>query len=202
MEAVSPEVLEQAAATLRAGGIVAYPSETVWGLAVHPQRPDALARLRAAKGRAEDKPMQASCADVGEALALAQPSAALRALSALWPGPLSVVAPAAPTCPPALAPGGRVGLRLPAHGVARALIAAAGTPLLTTSCNRSGEPPVADHAAALASGLADLVLPDGGVGVGGLASTVVELPSGRILRGGAVDPGTVRSLLRATGAGA
>lgn len=186
----------EAAGVLRGGGVVAYPSETVWGLAAHPDRPDAVRRLYDLKGRAADKPVQVSCVDVTAARALIRPSAAFERLAPLWPGPLTLVTPASPACPDELAPGGRVGVRLPDHPVARALLALVGGTLATTSCNPSGQEAAVTHAQALAMGLGDLTLPDGGQGTLGLPSTVVLLPEGRVLRAGAVSEEQIVALLR------
>ncbi|CAM3651788.1 L-threonylcarbamoyladenylate synthase [Deinococcus frigens] len=192
--------LDDACAVLRRGGLVAYPSETVWGLAALPGHPAAVERLYAVKGRAAHRPVQVSCQDACAALELAQPGAALLALSALWPGPLTLVTPALPGTPLTLAPGGLVGLRVPSHPLALALLRRCGGRLLTTSCNPSGQLPALTAAQARDMALADFVLPDGqenGAGegpVGGLASTVVGLPGGAVLRSGPLD-GVVAALL-------
>ena len=191
--------LEAALATLRGGGVVAYPSETVWGLAAHPEVPQAIRRLYTLKGRAADKAVQVSCQDAAVALTLARPSAALEALSALWPGPLTLVTPARPGVPVALAPGGLIGLRVPAHPLALALLRAAGGVLVTTSCNPSGEPPALSEAQATQMEIADLVLPAGQEQSGGQASTVVQLPELRVLRTGAVGEALLRATLAAAG---
>lgn len=181
---------------LQGGGVVAYPSETVWGLAAHPDFPQALDRLRWGKGSAAGKPLQVSCAGAPEALALARPDAALETLARLWPGPLTVITPGSGSCPPQFMVQGRVGLRVPAHPVALALLAGCGGVLVTTSCNRSGEPPALNREQARASGLADLTLPDAGVAAGGQASTVVLLPEGQILRQGSLGEERLREALR------
>lgn len=189
--------LDRAWTALRGGGVVAYPSETVWGLAVLPDHPAAVERLYAVKGRAAHRPVQVSCQDARTALELARPDAALTALSALWPGPLTLVTPARPGTPPSVAPGGLVGLRVPAHPLALALLRRSGGRLLTTSCNRSGQPPALSAAQARAMGLADVVLSgpqDDGGPVAGQASTVVQLPEGTVLRAGPLD-GAVAALL-------
>lgn len=184
---------------LQSGGVVAYPSETVWGLAAHPDFPGALERLRWGKGSAPDKPLQVSCAGARQALALAQPDAALDTLARLWPGPLTVITPGGVACPPQFMVQGRVGLRVPAHPVALELLAGCGGVLVTTSCNRSGEAPALNREQALASGLADLTLPDGGVAAGGQASTVVLLPEGQILRRGSLSEERLWEELRTAG---
>ena len=187
----------QAWEVLQAGGVVAYPSETVWGLAALPDHLEAAQRLYAVKGRAAHRPVQVSCRDARAALALARPGAALSALSVLWPGPLTLVTPARPGLAPALAPGGLVGLRVPSHPLALALLRRSGGTLLTTSCNPSGQAPALTSAQAREMALADLVLPGDWAGVpggppgetpvGGQASTVVQLPAGTLLRSGPLD---------------
>lgn len=190
-----PTSIAAAVRALMSGQVVAYPSETVWGLAVHPDSAAGVNRLLQLKERDPLKPLQVSCADVKGALLLAQAEPDLTALAELWPGPLTVVAPASGRCPPDYAPGGRVGLRVPDHPVALALLRAAGGLLVTTSCNVSGQAPATTYAAALAMNLADVVLPDGGVPSAGLASTVVIVPGGHILREGSVDGDRINQLL-------
>ncbi|GHF31382.1 L-threonylcarbamoyladenylate synthase [Deinococcus metalli] len=190
-----PDALAAAARVLEGGGIVAYPTETVWGLAAHPDSPAGLARLVEVKSRDPRKPLQVSCVDAATALLLAQDDPALRVLARWWPGPLTVVAPASARCDPAFAPGGRVGLRVPDHPVARALLHAVGGMLITTSCNVSGHASATTHAQAVETGLADIVLPDGGVPASGRASTVVALPEGEVVREGGVSAQAIRDLL-------
>ncbi|THF88131.1 L-threonylcarbamoyladenylate synthase [Deinococcus sp. KSM4-11] len=192
-----PTSITSAVERLMAGQVVAYPSETVWGLAVHPDAAAGVERLWRLKGRDPLKPLQMSSADVECALLLAQEDAELTALAALWPGPLTVVAPASDRCPPAFAPGGRVGLRVPDHPVAQALLRAAGGYLVTTSCNVSGRAPATTFAEATAMGLANQVLPDGGIRSAGLASTVVIVPGGEVLREGSVGTDQISRLLQA-----
>ncbi|MBB5360956.1 L-threonylcarbamoyladenylate synthase [Deinococcus humi] len=192
--------LDRAWTVLEGGGVVAYPSETVWGLAVLPDHAVAVQRLYEIKGRAAHRPVQVSCQDARAALELARPDAALTALSVLWPGPLTLVTPALPETSPMLAPGGLVGLRVPSHPLALALLRRSGGRLLTTSCNRSGQPPALTAAEASGMELADFVLSDfsdGGADelpVGGQASTVIQLPQGTVLRSGPLD-GAVAALL-------
>ncbi|PNY82488.1 L-threonylcarbamoyladenylate synthase [Deinococcus koreensis] len=183
---------------LHRGGVVAYPTETVWGLAAHPAFPEAVQRLRSEKGSAADKPLQVSCDSARQALLLARPDGSLERLSGLWPGPLTVVTPGSALCPPALMPQGKVGLRVPDHPVALELLRRSGGFLVTTSCNRTGEPPALTEQEARATDLADLTLPDGGVPAGGQASTVVLLPGGLILRRGILGEAQIRAALRGT----
>lgn len=185
-------LLLEAARVLRAGGVVAYPSETVWGLAA---LPDAAAQLFRRKGRDEGKPVQGSFLDLEAARAFVRPDRAFEALAVFLPGPLTLVTPASAACPAALAPGGRVGVRVPDHPVAQALLAQVGGVLATTSCNRSGEAAALTFAQARALDLADLVLPDAGVPAQGLPSTVLDVPARRVLREGAVPAARVLAAL-------
>ncbi len=189
------EQVERAAARLLAGGMVAYPSETVWGLAAHPDHPAAIRRLYELKGRDAQKPVQVSCLDRAAAQRLILPQPALARLERFWPGPLTVVTPARPDCPEDLAPGGRVGIRLPDHPVALALLERVGGLLATTSCNRSGQPAALTFEQAQDLNLGDQVLPDGGFPALGVPSTVLLLPEGLILRAGAVSEAQVRAAL-------
>lgn len=143
---------------LCAGGLVAFPTETVWGLGADAGSPAAMARLRRWKGRDAEQPVAVLVPDLAAlaALGIALPAAAERLAAAFWPGPLTLVVPAAPG---RFAPGvaradGAVGLRCSPHPTAAALAAAllrAGAgPLTATSLNRHGEPPARTHAEAAA----------------------------------------------------
>ena len=184
--------LAAAADILRAGGVVAYPTETFYALGALADLPDALARLATAKGRAEGKPLPLIAADVAQAVAVASldDPVARRLAERFWPGPLTLVLPAvAPLDPVLCGPGPSVGIRVPAHDLARALARAAGGPLVSTSANWSGEPPVTTASRISQGVLAriDGVL-DGGPTPGGLPSTVVEVVRGelRLIRQGVV----------------
>lgn len=206
------DLLADALRVLDAGGVVAYPTETVWGLAA---RPPFAAELYTRKGREDTKPLQVSCPDAASALALAQPSRALDTLSRVWPGPLTVIAPARPehlpgwgAGAPAVAPDGWVGLRVPAQATALALLRRAG-PLATTSLNPSGQPAATTQAQATAYDLADLLLPGENTLTDqfshGQPSTVLRLPDGErpaeVLRQGAVDVADLRAWLAPLGVG-
>ena len=192
--------LQEAVQVIRAGGVVGYPSETVWGLGVLPRFPEVLS---ARKGREEGKPLQLSCPDAETALSYCVPTAALIALLGVLPGPLTVVTPGRATCPPEVAPGGLVGVRVPEHALALALLRETG-PLLTTSLNPAGERPASTFQEAQAYGLADVLLSSGLQQAGGLASTVVQLPpdmsdAARILRVGAFPVARLRDILAGCG---
>jgi len=184
--------LEAAAALLRRGGIVAYPTETFYGLGVLWHRRDALRRLAGAKLRPEGKPLPLLAADRAQVAEVAGPLGpdGERLAARFWPGPLTLVVPAAAAVPPEITAGsGTVGIRIPGSDVARALAAAAGGALVSTSANLSGEPPPAapqDLSPALLARI-DGVL-DAGPAPGGLPSTVVAVGQAApaLLRAGAI----------------
>lgn len=184
--------LDAAAAVLEAGGTVAFPTESFYGLGADALDPEAVARVFRIKGRAESRPVLVLVDSVERALSLvAGAGTDVRALMARhWPGPLTLVLPAGPTVPPAITAGtGTVGVRVPGHPVTLALLRAAGRALTGTSANRSGEPPpsCADEVARQLPGLVDVIL-DGGPTAGGAGSTVADCTvwPPRILRQGPV----------------
>jgi len=142
--------MNTAAAAIRAGGLVAYPTEGVWGLGCDPADEDALRRLIALKGRDAGKGLILLAADIGQLSPWIAPlDAATQArLDATWPGPVTWIVRAAERCP-ALLTGGRdtIAVRVTAHPPARELALAAATALVSTSANPGGEPPLADAAA-------------------------------------------------------
>ena len=195
--------LDQAAALLRAGGVVVFPTETFYGLGALASREEVLERLAVAKLRPAGKPLPLMAADeeqVAEVASLAEPAA--RALAArFWPGPLSLVLPAAPGLSLAVTAGsGTVAVRVPGSPVARSLARLAGGAIVSTSANLSGESPVVrveDLSAALLAEV-DGVL-DGGPTPGGAPSTLVAIEAGaaRLLRQGAIPFAAVEAALRA-----
>jgi L-threonylcarbamoyladenylate synthase len=200
-----PAGRDEAIRVLRAGGIVAIPTDTVYGLAAWLETPDGIERLFEAKGRPAERAIAVLLADAAQADALALLTPAARLLAeAFWPGGLTLVLAQRPDRPlPASLTGGRstIGLRVPDHPAPRALAAALG-PLPTTSANLSGEPEARDAAeieARLGSAL-DLIL-DGGPASGGVSSTVVDAsgPDARILRAGAIPAEAIESCLRDMG---
>ncbi len=177
------EAWEKARRVLAAGGVVALPTDTVWGLVARLDRPEAIQHLYALKGRPGEKPFQLLIADLAAARRLVTPAyhLALEKLALrFWPGPLTMVVPAAKDLGPALTPAGKVGLRLPASAPLRKLIKESGGALIGTSANKSGAPPVRTYAEARALG-ADLVIPGQ---AGGQASSVFDLEAQRLLRPG------------------
>jgi L-threonylcarbamoyladenylate synthase len=186
-----PAVMQRAADLIRGGGIVAYPTDTLYGLAADPRSDEAMARLFAVKGRGHGAAVPLVAADLEQAQAAGQFGVLeLRLAEAFWPGPLSLVVPARRSIS-SLALGGRstAAIRVPAHPVARALAAAAGFAVTATSANLSGAPAVAapaDLDPNLAARI-DLLL-DAGTAPGGEPSTLIGFDeSGPILlRRGAI----------------
>lgn len=177
---------------VRSGGVIAFPTDTLYGLAVDPRQPQAVFELYRIKGRLVDRAIPLIAADraqvEGAAGGLAPRTAALA--EAFWPGPLSVVVPAWPGLAPALLAGGRtVVVRVPDHPVARGLARALGHPVTSTSANVSGEMASADPDVVWSSlGSQVTLLLDGGAAPGGEASTIVDATGDglRLVRAGAV----------------
>jgi L-threonylcarbamoyladenylate synthase len=175
-----PEGLAEAARILAAGGLVAVPTETVYGLAARADQAEAVARIYAAKGRPSFNPLIVHLSDLAAAERLAHFSPAARALAkAHWPGPLTLVLPRRDGA--ALAPAVSAGLptlalRVPAHPVMQALLGAVPFPLAAPSANRSGfiSPTRPAHVLASLGGRIELVL-DGGACPGGVESTIVAV---------------------------
>jgi L-threonylcarbamoyladenylate synthase len=191
----------EAARVLAAGGLVAFPTETVYGLGADATDGRAVARLYEAKGRPAFNPLIAHVSDVAAAQVLAHFNAdAERLAAALWPGPLTLVLPKAAGCPVAeLATAGldSIAVRVPRHAVARAILAAFGKPIVAPSANRSGHvsPTTAAHVAADLSGRIDLII-DGGAAPVGIESTIVAcLEEPALLRPGGVPRATIEHAL-------
>jgi len=200
--AVSSEWLEEALTVLREGGVVAFPTDTVYGVGADPLREEAVAALFQAKGRPAEKaiPLLLSEASQMEAVAREVPAAAEILARRFWPGPLSLVLRAREEVPPLVRAGGdTVALRMPDHPVALRLIAAFGRPLAVTSANLSGHPAPATAEEVLAQLRGRIpLLVDGGRCPGGEPSTVLDLTVDppRILRPGPVTWDEVQSCLR------
>lgn len=200
---VITQEVEVAAAALRQGSLVVYPTETFYGLGALASLPSALGRLAAAKLRPPGKPLPLVAADATMAFALwAEVPAMARVLArSFWPGPLTLVAAAAPGLPAPVTMGSAVGVRVPGSGLARELCRRAGSPVIATSANPSGGPPPASVEELDPELLdrVDLVL-DGGRTQGGLPSTVVQVGEDgpRLLRAGAVPWEAVEAALRSS----
>jgi L-threonylcarbamoyladenylate synthase len=187
---------------LREGGLVAFPTETVYGLGANACDGRAVAALYEAKGRPRFNPLIVHLADTGEAEGLGVFDARARRLAArFWPGPLTLVVPLAANARlSSLVTAGldTVGLRAPSYRIARAVIAAAGVPVAAPSANRSGRvsPTTAAHVAADFADVEGLIL-DGGRCPGGLESTVVGLAGDVpvLLRPGGVPRAEIEDVL-------
>lgn len=185
--------IEQGAALIREGQLVAFPTETVYGLGGDAMNPEAVARIFEAKGRPGDNPLIAHIAHVKQLrpLIACEPSeTAIRMINAFWPGPLTMIFPRSENVPANLSAGlDTVSVRLPAHPVARALIMNADTPIAAPSANRSGRPSptMAKHVFEDMDGRIPLII-DGGECKVGVESTVVDMTGDvpRILRPGGI----------------
>ena len=200
------EARAEAIEHLRAGRIVAIPTDTVYGIAADMALPDAIVRLFAAKQRPPEKAVAVLLADLAQAEAIAWLRPPARSLGErFWPGGLTLVLPLlrGVNLPPELAGAGTIGVRIPDHDAPRALARALG-PLPTTSANLSGEENAEDAqavAAALGESLALVI--DGGPIRGGPASTVVDCTSQRprVLREGAIPAWLIAETLERGGHG-
>ncbi len=197
--------LQEAAALLQAGEVVGMPTETVYGLAANAFSAQSAARIFAAKGRPQDNPLIVHIAQVEDLplVAAKLPPEALRLAEAFWPGPLTLILPRGEAIPAAVSGGlPTVGVRLPAHEGARALIRAAGFPLAAPSANLSGRPSptTAAHVLDDLGGRIPLIL-DGGAAPVGVESTVLALgETPVVLRPGFVTAAEISEVLgRAVG---
>ena len=172
-----PEAIQQAAAVLQAGGTVAFPTDTVYGLAALASTDETIAKLFAIKERPQDRAIAVLLGQTSDlAKVTLNPSHAALSLAArFWPGPLTLVVPKHPHIPESISPRPTIGVRIPDHPVARALLQATG-PLAVTSANLSGQANTctAEEVLAQLAGRIDLVL-DGGATPGGMPSTVVDM---------------------------
>jgi L-threonylcarbamoyladenylate synthase len=191
----------EAARVLAAGGLIAFPTETVYGLGADATNGQAVARLYEAKGRPAFNPLIAHVTDLGAAQTLARfDTDAERLAAALWPGPLTLVLPRAAGCSVTeLATAGldSIAVRMPDHAVARAILTNFGKPVVAPSANRSGHvsPTTAAHAAADLSGRIDLII-DGGATPVGVESTIVAcLGEPTLLRPGGVPRAAIERAL-------
>ncbi|MCA9291179.1 MAG: threonylcarbamoyl-AMP synthase [Phycisphaerales bacterium] len=198
------DAIRDAAARLRRGDVVAFPTETVYGIGASTFDAAAIRRVYALKGRPDDNPLIAHVADADGAARLtdAWPVAATALAAAFWPGPLTIIVPRAAGVPDASTAGrATIAIRCPRHDVARRLLGAFGGPISAPSANRSGHvsPTTAAHVASDFADVATLLILDGGPCALGIESTVVDLttPTARVLRPGTVTVSAVRAVLGA-----
>lgn len=189
--ASQPGSLTRAAELLRAGELVAFPTDTVYGLGALFSDPAAVERIYWAKGRSEDKNIPLLLASPAELSLVAVNTSplAFELAGSFWPGPLTLVLPKSDQVPAAVTRAATVAVRVPDHPLARALIRLVGAPLAVTSANPSGEPPTTDPAVVLETlGGRIAALLDGGFSPGGVPSTIVDCSSEppRILRAGPI----------------
>lgn len=198
--APSREALAPAGRVLREGGLVAFPTETVYGLGANALDDDAVMRIFRAKGRPGYNPLivHVASSDAARELALEWTETAGRLAEAFWPGPLTLVLPKRAIVPDRVTAGlASVALRVPGHAVARALLEVAGVPVAAPSANRSTEisPTTAAH---VEKGLRDRidVIVDGGPAGMGIESTVVDLTQGApvLLRPGSVSAAEIEAV--------
>lgn len=203
VDATAPDrvTLDRAAAVLASGGLVGYPTDTLYGVAADPRHVDAVRRVFVAKGRGADRALPLVAADLDQVVATLGPLSGdeRRLVAHAWPGPLALVVRTRAGLAPDVIVEGTVAVRVPAHAVARGLARALGHPVTATSANLAGHPAprsADDIPPALRDALA-LVL-DAGPSPGGPPSTIVRIDEGhpRLLREGAFPFARVLELLR------
>jgi L-threonylcarbamoyladenylate synthase len=195
----APVLLDRAAAVILAGGLVALPTDTLYGLAADPFNAAAVRRVFLVKGRTLARALPLVAADVAQINSQLGPLSpiALALARRFWPGPLTLLVPASGVLAADVTGGtGRVGVRVPAHAVARGLCRACGSVLTATSANLSGRPPSNDPddvARSLGSAL-DILL-DAGPAPGGPSSTIVDVTGVelQLVRAGAIPWEEVRT---------
>lgn len=190
----SPRALEETIVAVQHGDVVAFPTDTVYGLGASLGHPEALERVFEVKGRDRAKPLPVLLSSIDRIGLVAEPPPApvLALLREFWPGALTIALPARPDAPPQVVhPDGTVGVRVPDHSIALTLCERAGGALATTSANRAGQPPASDPAdvAAQLGDAVDIVL-NGGFTHLGVASTVIRVDGARIavIRAGSIPP--------------
>ena len=198
---MDPALLQRAVEVLRRGGLVVYPTDTVYGLGADATNEKAVEKLFEAKKRRLDQSIPLLIASPSDLAQVTDevPDVAQRLITAFWPGGLTIVLPKAPNFHSAAVVGGTVGVRVPDHPVPRELVRQLGAPITGTSANVSGgpEPLTADDARSQLGDAVDLVI-DGGCCPGGTPSTVVDctVAPPRIVREGAISR---EELVRAAG---
>ena len=177
--AEAEDAIQCAADILKRGGLVAFPTETVYGLGGDALDPSASMRIYAAKGRPSDNPLIVHIADTADVAKLAEtvPEQAVMLMEAFWPGPLTIILKKKPIVPDATTGGlSTVAIRMPSHPAAMEMIRRSGVYVAAPSANRSGRPSptTAEHVAEDLTGAIDMILDGGPVGIG-IESTIVDL---------------------------
>jgi len=197
-----PSQLQQAASLLQCGGVVAFPTETVYGLGANAFAPKAIAKIFEAKGRPSDNPLIAHIADIEQLSLLASevPELATLLFNAFWPGPLTLVLKKQPNVPNEVTAGlDTVAVRMPRDPIARELLRLADTPLVAPSANRSGKPSATTWQAVLEDleGRIDAVVCGDPTQLG-IESTVIDVTSREpvILRHGSITEEMIAEVLR------
>lgn len=195
------DAIRQAADILRKGGLVAFPTETVYGLGADAMNADASAKIYAAKGRPSDNPLIVHIADTDDVYKLASrvPENATRLMEAFWPGPLTIILPKRDEVPDGTTGGlNTVAIRMPAHPAALKLIRESGLFIAAPSANTSGRPSptTAAHVMEDMNGRIDMILDGGAVGIG-IESTIVDLTGDvpAILRPGFITKPMLKSII-------
>jgi len=190
---VDCQSIERAGEIIREGGLVAFPTETVYGLAADVFNKQAVARVFEVKGRPANNPLPVQIASKDDLPRLVSeiPPVAKRLMEKFWPGPLTLVLQASPEMPELVTAGtGKIGIRMPDHPVALALIRAGGTPIVAPSANISGQPPptTAQEVLEYLDGKIELILDVGPTRLK-VSSTVVDITQTppRILREGSIS---------------
>lgn len=200
-ENLKEELLKKPAEILKAGGLVAFPTETVYGLGANALNEAAAGKIYAAKGRPSDNPLIAHIGDFDDLppLVLEIPETGKKLMEAFWPGPLTLIFPKSGLVPYGTTGGlDTVAVRMPADPVARALIRLAGVPVAAPSANTSGRPSptTADHVWQDMNGKIDMIVDGGAVGIG-VESTIIDVSGAEpvILRPGAITQEMVSAVL-------
>ncbi len=198
---ISPADMQSAGKILKQGGLVAFPTETVYGLGANALDPEASRKIYAAKGRPSDNPLIVHIARIQDLYPITKevPESALKLAEAFWPGPLTMILPKSDRVPSETTGGlGTVAVRMPNHPVALSLIAEGGGYIAAPSANTSGRPSPtkASHVAEDMDGKIDAIIDGGDVGIG-LESTIVDLSEDTptILRPGYITEEMLRSVL-------